>query len=212
VALVGRGAQALADDIPQLSSILDHIGVRLGQIEVHSRHAEVLLLHTRGISAKAVAWHYAIARQMVIDLWDQETAAELRSGTITLIRRGWLRAMLSGFKTLPPLTRTLTSCPDLVTARFPRGGDPAQAIDHARWLCAFGRYGRSCALLEHYLQTNRDDGAAHFTLGQMLVDFMNDPQRAADPLRRATELDPNQPIAWTLLGLTLVRLDQGEEA
>ena len=45
VILAGQGAQALADDIPQLSSILDRIGVRKRRLEMHSRHAEALLLH-----------------------------------------------------------------------------------------------------------------------------------------------------------------------
>jgi hypothetical protein len=44
VVIVGKGAQALADDEPQLASILWYIGVRHRSFQVHSRHAEALLL------------------------------------------------------------------------------------------------------------------------------------------------------------------------
>jgi hypothetical protein len=74
VVLVGDGAQALVDSGPDLFRILTEIGMPERSFQVHSRHAEVLLLHTPEEPAQSVAYHYGIARELVADLWERETA------------------------------------------------------------------------------------------------------------------------------------------
>ena len=212
VIVVGVGAQALADDLPQLSSVLDRIGVRERRLHVHSRHAEALLLHVADEAAGSIAWHYGVARGLVADLWEAETATALRDATITPLMRSWWRALVPGMTKLPPVARELRSIPgDLFPGRFPRD-EPLRAKDHSRWLCALGRYEKACALIERHLQAHPDDGEAHFALGGVYSDLMKQPQRGVEHLRRAAELAPDRTEVWNKLGMALTKVDRDDEA
>lgn len=212
VIVVGLGAQALADDVPQLSSVLDRLGVRERRLQVHSRHAEALLLHVADEAAGSIAWHYGVARGIVADLWEAETATALREGTITPLMRSWLRALLPGMTKLPPVARELRPLPgDLLAIRFPRD-EPLRAVDHARWLCALGRYEKACTLLERHLRAHPDDGEAHYSLGGVYTELMKQPQRGVEHLRRAAELSPDRTEVWNQLGITLTQVDRDDEA
>jgi Tfp pilus assembly protein PilF len=211
--IVGRGAQALADDFPQLFSILEQMGISERRLQTHSRHAEALLLHLPGEPPGNVAWHYSIARQMVLDLWDTATETHLRDRSIEPVESGWLSRLLLPGKKLASAQRHLRPCPEtLLSGRFPASSQPPTVIDHARWLCAFGRYGRASALLEKHLEHSPDDGAAHASLGQMLSEFLKQPRRALEHLRQAADLIPDNPHVWNVLGITLGILDESIEA
>lgn len=93
VAIVGEGAQAIADDEPQLASILWYIGVRQSSFQIHSRHAEALLLHTAEEPAASVAHHYRLALQTLVDLWDAATETPLATRPLELPRRNWLHRL-----------------------------------------------------------------------------------------------------------------------
>jgi hypothetical protein len=45
VILAGQDAQSLTNDLPQLSAILNQIGVKERQWQLYTQHAEILLLH-----------------------------------------------------------------------------------------------------------------------------------------------------------------------
>lgn len=212
VILVGVGAQALADDLPQLSSVLDRIGVRERRLQVHSRHAEALLLHVADEPAGSIAWHYGVARGIVADLWETETATDRREGTIMPLMRSWWRALIPGMTKLPPVARGLRPLPgELLSHRFPRD-EPLRAVDHSRWLCAFGRYEKACALIERHLQAHPDDGEAHYSLGGVYTDLMKQPQRGVEHFRRAAELAPDRTEVFNALGVALLKVDRDDEA
>lgn len=201
VVIVGKRVQALADDEPQLASILWHIGIRQRSFQIHSRHAEALLLHMAEEPAASVAHHYRLALQMIVDLWETETETSMVKRPLELPRRKWIQRLLR--RTPAPPARGLRPCPtELVPTRFPeRGGSPT-AIDHARWLCAFGRYAKGEAILERYLQENPEDWEAHCLLAQMLRDLAKDPSKSIPHFQCAAELVPENAHVWNALGQT----------
>ncbi|TNF89191.1 MAG: hypothetical protein EP301_03505 [Gammaproteobacteria bacterium] len=200
VVIVGKGAQALADEEPQLASILWHIGIRQRSFQIHSRHAEALLLHIAEEPAASVAHHYGLALQVIVDLWDTETETPLVQRPLELPRRKWIHRLLR--RTPAPSARRLRPWPsELVPTRFPeRGGSPT-ATDHARWLCAFGRYSKGGEILERHLQENPDDWAAHFSLGQMLCDLAKEPLESIPHFQCAAKLVPENADVWNALGI-----------
>jgi tetratricopeptide (TPR) repeat protein len=209
VVLTGRDVQALGGDRPQLTSILTQIGVRERQLQMHSRHTEAMLLHVAEESAESIAWHYRIARQLIVDLWDKETETPLVELTIKGIIPNWFQRMFGLGKKRPPVSRHLRPCPEeLFPARFPTTGEPPRLSDHARWLCAFGRYGKCCDMLARHLGNNPDDGEVHFLLGGVLTNHVKQPERGIVHLRRAAQLAPDRPEVWNELGITL--LSHGE--
>jgi tetratricopeptide (TPR) repeat protein len=212
VILTGRGAQALGSDEPQLSSILTEIGVRERHLQMHSRHAEALLLHVADEPAKSVAWHYHIARQLVLDLWDKETETPLFERTLKVRGSSWFHRVLGLDKKRPPVARHLRRCPvELFPGRFPKSGEPSRPLDHARWLSAFGRYGKSCAVLARSLEPHPDDAAVHYQLGCLLTNRLQQPQKAVEHLRRASALVPDRAEVWNQLGITLLSLGESIE-
>ena len=86
--------------------------------------------------------------------------------------------------------------------RFPEGGGSPSAIDHARWLCAFGRYSKGEAILERYLQENPEDWEAHCLLAQMLRDLAKEPGKSIPHFQSAAELVPENAHVWNALGET----------
>jgi tetratricopeptide (TPR) repeat protein len=201
VVIVGKRAQALADDEPELASILWHIGIRQHNLQIHSRHAEALLLHVAEESAASVDHHYRLALQMIVDLWEKETETPLVKRPLELPKRKWIQRLLR--RPPAPCARGLRPCPtELFPNRFPEGGGSPSAIDHARWLCAFGRYSKGEAILESYLQENPEDWEAHCILAQMLRDLAKEPGKSVPHFESAAELVPENPHVWNALGET----------
>ena len=211
VAIVGKRAQALANDEPQLASILWHIGIRQRSFRIHSRHAEALLLHMAEEPAASVAHHYRIALQTIVDLWDTETETPLVKRPLELPGRKWIHRLLR--RTPAPSARRLRPCPtELVPTRFPeRGGSPT-AIGHAQWLFAFGRYSKGGAILEKYLQENPEDWEAHCSLGQMLSDLAKEPGKSIPHFQCAAELVPQNADVWNALGIAYGSLNDDVNA
>jgi tetratricopeptide (TPR) repeat protein len=201
VVIVGRGAQALADDEPQLASILWHIGIRQRSFQIHSRHAEALLLHMADEPAASVAHHYGLAQQTIVDLWDTETETPLVTRPLELPRRKWIHRLLRWAPS--PSARRLRPWPtELVPTRFPERRGPPTAVDHARWLCVFGRYKKGRAILERYLQENPEDWEAHLALGLMLRDLAKEPLKSVPHFQRSATLAPENADVWNALGIT----------
>jgi predicted Zn-dependent protease len=201
VLIVGKRAQGLVDDEPQLVSILWHIGIRQRSFQIHSRHAEALLLHTTDEPAASVAHHYGLALQTIVDLWDTATETALVKRPLALPGRTWIDRL--GRRAPAPSARGLRPWPlDLVPARFPERGGAPHAIAHARWLWAFGRYGKGGAILEKYLQENPEDWEAHWLLGQMLCDRANEPGKSIPHFKCAAALVPENADVWNALGIS----------
>ena len=201
VVIVGKRAQALGDDEPELASILWHIGIRQRSFQIHSRHAEALLLHVAEEPAASVAHHYRLALQMIVDLWEKETETPMVKRPLELPKRKWTQRLLR--RTPAPSARGLRPCPtELLPKRFPEGGGSPSATDHARWLCAFGRYSKGEEILERYLQENPEDWEAHCLLAQMLRDLAKEPGKSIPHFQSAAELVPENAHVWNALGMT----------
>jgi tetratricopeptide (TPR) repeat protein len=80
---------------------------------------------------------------------------------------------------------------------------PHAAGDHRREL--------EEAVMQHRIDKNPNDAAAHMNLGAILLSRLN-PQSAVTELRTAARLEPNRPEVHNMLGLALATLNRNAEA
>lgn len=211
VVLMGPRAQALVDDLEELSSIVTLVGVRERRFLAHTRHTEVLLLHTKEEPEEAVAAYYQYAVHAVMDLWSETLPTALVDRPLRLQGAGWLRRMLRLDAAPPtPKRRLVPVVPGYGETRF-RGKEPADlALVHM--LCQVERWSRAATIMRRQLEATPEDAFVHHQLGGVLAMYMDQPAQGVVHLRRAAELKGNDSRYWNVLALTLLEIGEDEQA